>query len=68
LLAATGEERAQLGALWLPLLIFYATSKCCWKYEKLTAEQISDRFFNDGAVQRKAQAHLRKKEISEYKR
>ena len=54
--------------LWLPLLIFYATSKCCWKYEKLTAEQISDRFFNDGAVQRKAQAHLRKKSISEYKR
>ena len=54
--------------LWLPLAIFKATSSCCWKYEKLTAEQISDRFFNEGAVQRKAQAHLRKKSITEYQR
>ena len=54
--------------VWFPLGIFHALSSCCWRFEKLTPEEASDKFFSKGAVQRKARAHLRNRTVASYER
>ena len=54
--------------LWFPLGVWFVVSGCCWKFEKLSPEEASDKVFNKGAVERRARAHLRSRQVAMYER